>query len=98
MKTRQEIFSILSEHLGQLRSDFGVGRLGIFGSVLRDEHTSASDIDILVEFAQKTGMVEFLRLEYSLQELLDAKVDLVTPKALKEHVGRRILSEVRFVS
>lgn len=98
MKSRQEILDTLSRHLGQIQSEYGVSKLGIFGSVVRGEQKTASDIDILVEFSRSTGMVQFLRLEQKLQELLGARVDLVTRKALKKHIGQRILSEVQYVN
>ena len=98
MKTRQEIFAILSQHLPQLRNKYGVEKMGIFGSVVKDSQTSTSDIDILVEFSQSIGMVKFLQLENSLQKLLGAKVDLVTRKALKKHIGQQILKEIQFVN
>lgn len=98
MKTRQEIFKLLSQHLPQIRNEYGVEKLGIFGSVVRDLQTTTSDIDILVEFSRSIGMVKFLQLENSLQNLLGAKVDLVTRKALKKHIGQQILQEVQFVN
>ncbi len=97
MKTRQEILQILSRHLEEIRGEYGVERIGVFGSVLRDEQTDESDVDVLVEFSQAVGMVRFLQLEHSLQDLLGARVDLVTRKALKKHIGQRIMREIQFV-
>jgi len=98
MKSRQEILDILSNHLGQIKEEYGVSKIGVFGSVVRDEQVDASDIDILVEFSRATGMVQFIRLEEELQDLLGAKVDLVTRKALKKHIGQQILREVHYVN
>jgi hypothetical protein len=98
MKTRQEIFEILSQHLVPMRNEYGVQRIGVFGSVIRDEQRETSDIDILVEFSQAIGMVKFLQLENSLRDLLGARVDLVTRKALKKHIGQKIMREVQYVN
>ena len=98
MKTRQDIFKILSRHLPQLKNEYGVEKIGVFGSVVRAEQTAESDIDILVEFSQAIGMVKFLQLENNLQDLLDTKVDLVTKSALKKHIGRQIMHEVEYVN
>ena len=98
MKTRQEIFQILSQHLDQIQSEYGVEKLGVFGSVVNDLQNAKSDIDILVEFSRSIGMVKFLQLENRLQNLRGAKVDLVSRKALKKHIGQQILSEVQFVN
>jgi predicted nucleotidyltransferase len=98
MKSRQEIIDILSNHMGQIKKEYGVAKIGVFGSVVRDEQVDASDIDILVEFSRATGLVQFIRLEEELQALLGAKVDLVTRKALKKHIGQQILREVQYVN
>ena len=97
MKTRQEIFEILSQHLPEIRSEYYVERIGVFGSTVRGEQSSQSDIDILVEFSRAIGMVRFIQLENNLQALLGTKVDLVSKKALKKYIGQQILSEVEYV-
>ena len=43
-------------------------------------------------------MFKFIELENQLSALLGAKVDLVTPNALKPGIGKRILDEVRYVN
>jgi predicted nucleotidyltransferase len=98
MRTRQDVFKILSQHLAQLKNEYGVEKIGVFGSVVRGEQTDVSDVDILVEFSQAVGMVKFLQLENNLQDLLNTKVDLVTKPALKKHIGRRIMHEVEYVN
>lgn len=91
------IIRIIAESREQLRSEFGVVEIGIFGSVVRGQQGAGSDIDILVEFEGSIGFVRFMRLEKRLAELLGMPVDLVTKKALKPHIGKRILQEVRYV-
>jgi predicted nucleotidyltransferase len=98
MKSQEEVLDILSNHLMQIKTEYGVAKLGVFGSVIRNEQSQTSDIDILVEFSQATGMVQFLRLEERLQDLLGIKVDLVTHKALKKYIGQHILKEVQYVN
>lgn len=97
MKTRQEIFEILSKHLSQIQNEYHVERIGVFGSLVRGEQTPYSDIDILVEFSGAIGMVKFIQLENRLQNLLGTKVDLVSKKALKKYIGQQILGEVEYV-
>ena len=98
MKAKQEIFKILSQHFVQMQNEYGVEKIGVFGSVVKEEQTLTSDVDILVEFSRAIGMVKFLQLENNLQKLLSAKVDLITRNALKKHIGRQILQEVQFVN
>jgi len=90
----KEIEAIFRERRDQLASDYGVTEIGIFGSCVRGDTSSHSDIDILVSFNRPVGFFKFLELEERLSEWLGAKVDLVTRAALKPHIGRRILSEV----
>jgi hypothetical protein len=92
-----EISRIIAENKEQLRSEFGVVEIGVFGSVIRGEQSETSDIDVLVQFDRPIGFVRFMRLQKRLADLLGMPVDLVTRKALKPHIGKRILQEVRYV-
>ncbi len=70
-----------------------VRSLSIFGSVARDEATPGSDVDILVDFTEPVGLFHFARLKQHLESLLEARVDLMTPGALRKELRARILSE-----
>ncbi|MCK4570681.1 nucleotidyltransferase family protein [Candidatus Bipolaricaulota bacterium] len=93
-KTAEEILAILRVELPEMRQRYGVRSLGLFGSVVRREERSNSDIDILVEFARAPTFFQFVALEDDLSKLLGARVDLVMRSALKPCIGERILSEV----
>ncbi len=98
MKSLAEITSIIRSHKAELAEKFGVSEIGIFGSVVRGEAREDSDVDVIVEFDRPIGLVNFINLEFLLQDLLGVpKVDLVTRKALKPYIGRQILREVRYV-
>jgi hypothetical protein len=73
---------------------YDVRSLGVFGSIVRGEQRSRSDVDILVEFRRPPTFFEFIELEDRLAGLLGAKVDLVMRSALKPRIGERILAEV----
>lgn len=98
MKSYSEINHILRQHLPSLRRQFGIDRIGVFGSVVRGEQNLASDVDILVDFEQPIGLIRFMQLESHLAALVGTKVDLVSRKALKPTIGKRILDEVRYVN
>ena len=85
---------VLVRHKRELRKKFKVKQIGVFGSFVRGEQQKASDVDVLVEFVEPVGLFEFLALEGYLSELLGVRVDLVSKKALKPHIGRRVLKEV----
>lgn len=94
MENIETIKSKLIEQKPLLAEKFKVKEIGIFGSVVRGEQGEASDIDILVEFFEPIGFFAFIDLEDYLSEILEAKVDLVSKKALKPHIGRNILREL----
>lgn len=97
MTTFDEVNSAIHSHLSELRQDYAVSKIGIFGSFVRGEQLESSDVDVLVEFVRPVGFVTFIKLESRLREILGREVDLVTRKALKPHIGRHILDEVRYV-
>jgi len=90
--TRLEAIEILTSHREEIR-EYGVSRLSLFGSVVRDQAGPASDIDLLVEFAHPVGYFEFLDLKAYLEEILGREVDLVPRNALKRQLRDRILAE-----
>ena len=97
MKNIKDIEIIIQKHKKELEKKYGLREIGIFGSYVRGDQLKDSDIDILVEIERPMGFMKFIKLENYLSQILDAKVDLVTKKALKPYIGRRILQEVRYV-
>jgi len=87
---REKALHILAEHHQELRERFGVKSLRLFGSVARDEASEGSDVDVLVDFEEIPTLFGFLRLRTYLQDLLGAKVDLITETGLKERARQHI--------
>mgnify|MGYP001352827367 CR=1 FL=1 len=94
---KKEIIKIIRDSKSEMESHYGVGRLGLFGSYVREKQKKRSDIDILVTFNRDIDLFDFLDLREYLECRLQAKVDLVMESALKPAIGRRILSEVEYV-
>ena len=94
MQNVEDIKRTLSEHKTELKKNFKVKTIGVFGSYVRGEQKRQSDVDVLVEFEEPIGLFEFMDLEIYLSQLLGVKVDLVSKKALKPHIGEHILKEV----
>jgi len=68
-----------------------IRRLALFGSVLRDDFTPESDVDVLVEFEPGVRVgLRFFALEQELSELLGRKVDLNTPGFLSKHFREEV--------
>ena len=97
MRTFEEIKELLQKKKPKFREQYGLKNIGIFGSYVRGEQVAESDLDILVELEKPIGFVKFMRLENALSQLLGVRVEIVTKKALKPHIGKRILEEVRYV-
>ena len=75
-----------------------IRRLSFFGSVLRDDFTPESDVDVLVEFEPGTRLgLRFFTLEQELSELLAHKVDLNTPGFLSKYFRDQVLSEAEIL-
>ena len=83
----------------ELRKEYGVREIGVYGSYVRGEYRIDSDIDILVEFEEdaKMDLIKFVELEDYLSELLGVKVDLVMKSVLKPRLGKHILKEVIYL-
>lgn len=75
--------------------EFGVSRLRVFGSALRDDFdVERSDLDLLVEFLPgvSPGLFTLIRLEERLSQLFDRKIDLLTPGGLSKYIRDEILT------
>ena len=80
-------------------SAVGVTQIGLFGSTVRNENSSASDIDILLDF--DAGQETYPNFLNACQILEDSfrrdKLDVVTRKGLSPYIGQTILKEVEYV-
>ena len=97
IQTKNNILTIIENHQEQLK-DFGVKRVGLFGSFVREEQNADSDVDLLVEFEpSKKTFKNFMRLCFYLEELFQREVELVTPESLSPYIGPHILREGEYV-
>jgi predicted nucleotidyltransferase len=91
---RDDALRILAAHREEFTT-LGVRELAIFGSVARDEAGDESDVDVLVDYLPGTRLSYFrvFELQERLEELLGAKVDLVTMGGLRSELRDGILAE-----
>lgn len=89
---RDKILAILRQHQATLRK-LGVRSLALFGSVARDEATSASDVDVLVEFEPPITFDRYMDVKFYLEDQLGVKVDLVSWNALKPQIRASVEQE-----
>ena len=71
-----------------------IHRLAFFGSVLRDDFTAESDVDVLVEFdPNHLPGLAFFRMQRELSSMLGRKVDLNTPADLSPYFRQEAINE-----
>ena len=97
---RNQVLKIIADHREKLARDFGVKSLALFGSVVRDEATAASDVDLLVEFdGRPVGLFHLSRTQHYLESILGIrKVDLVLRDGIKPALKERILREAIYAA
>jgi uncharacterized protein len=98
MTTKENIISILKSHKSEL-SKYGVSNIGLFGSYLRDEQSTKSDIDLLIDFDPEKENFDNYMAVYDIFENLfkNEKVEIVTKNGLSKHIGPKILNNVLYV-
>lgn len=98
--TREKIIGILRKELSYLVSEYGVKRIGLFGSYAKGTPAKGSDIDILVEFEKPIGL-KFMEFAEYLEGLLDTRVDILTPTGIEsiriDKVARDITGSIVYV-
>jgi uncharacterized protein len=92
---RNDVLEIIARHRNELTAQFGVRSLALFGSVVRDEATRGSDIDLLVEFdGRPVGLFHLSRTQHYLESILGVpRVDLVLRDGIKPALRENILRE-----
>ena len=80
---RDEVLNQLARNKPTLVARYGVDRLALFGSTVRDAARADSDIDILVSFNGPATSERYFGVQFFLEDLLGGPVDLVTDKALR---------------
>ena len=89
MKTREEYIALITSHTEELKKNFDITSLRLFGSVARNEHHEGSDVDIYVEMPPKFFLV--VRLKTYLEKLLGCRVDIIRKH---QHLNPFLLKEV----
>ncbi|MDR2814927.1 MAG: nucleotidyltransferase family protein [Prevotellaceae bacterium] len=97
MKTTNEYFHLLRDYKRNHAAEYGIERMGIFGSVARSEQKEDSDIDIYYE-GPSMGLKSLVRLPRELEAVLGVPVDVVRRHSnLQPHFVERIMKEIIYV-
>jgi hypothetical protein len=94
----EDILIYLKNNKEKFYEDFGVTRMGIFGSFTREEQTSSSDIDMVVEIEQsRKNIHSFMELKRFLEKELAKKIDMGFEDSLKPIIRERIKGRIIYV-
>lgn len=83
---REQTLDILTRLKPELVKRFGVTRLALFGSTVRNEARANSDIDIVVSFDAPASSKKYFGVQFLLEDELGQSVDLATEKALRQEL------------
>jgi predicted nucleotidyltransferase len=99
MTTKGEILEFLTRNKQYFRDQFGIVKIGLFGSYAKDEQTDGSDIDLIVEFAMNTPNLFDIKNELKkyIKEKFHIQVDIAREKYLKPIYRDSILKETIYV-
>ena len=100
MLTKEKAIKLLQEKQSYLATEFGVSKIGLFGSYAKGQSGDTSDVDLIVEFERPIGF-RFIELVDYLENLLGRKVDVLTPAGVQniriERVARNISQSIVYV-
>ena len=97
MNTKEQYIHTLRKFVDEHGEEYGIKRIGIFGSVARGEHTETSDIDIYYE-GPALGLKSLTGLPQALSEHLGAPVDVIREhRGLNSFLRDSIMREVVYV-
>ncbi len=82
---KDKVINVLKKH--------DVIKAAFFGSIVRDELTAESDIDILVDFEGKKSLLDLSSLQLDLEDSLQRKFDVLTYNSIYPPLRERILGE-----
>ena len=95
MLTKQAILEVLAANKEYMQKQFGVEKIGLFGSYIRNEQTENSDIDLLVKMPSSFEL--YFDLKYFLEEKLHKSVDLGKEETMRRFIKKRIAKEIVYV-
>lgn len=88
--------SVPYEQLADFCRRHHIRKLAFFGSVLRNDFSPESDVDVLVEFEEgHTPGLAFFAMQEELSRILGRQVDLNTPAFLSRHFREQVMREAR---
>ena len=98
MKQTNLPIDLSQEEIKQFCQRHSIRKLSLFGSVLRDDFTRESDVDVLVEFEPgKTPGLAIITMEDELSKMINCQIDLRTPADLSRYFREQVLAEAMVI-
>lgn len=91
------INSIKSKKFVNILKRNHVTYLGLCGSYARQEQDENSDIDLLVKFSKRIGLLDHIKLKRELSQLFGREVDLLTENSISPYLKDRMLKEMKVI-
>ena len=91
--TKDKVIEILKEKYPYLISEYGIKKIGLFGSYAKERQNEESDIDIFAEFEKPIGL-KFIEFTEYLESILGKKTDVLTPEGVKGIIVKRIAEDI----
>ncbi len=90
---KQQLFKTIASYLKK----HGAKKVAIFGSYARDEETSKSDVDVLVEFKARISLLKIVGIQDDLKDITGKKIDLQTEKSISKYIREQVKKEMKVI-
>jgi uncharacterized protein len=98
MEERNIILYFLKNNKDEMHRQFGVCKIGLFGSAARGEIKKNSDIDIVIELDEEYKTLKnFMMLEEFLRLNLKRRIDLGVESSIKPGIKKNIEKDIIYV-
>jgi len=91
---KETVIEILKTNFQQLKIEYGVRRIGIFGSYAKGTNKTDSDVDLVVEFERPIGL-RFMEFSERIEHLIGSRVDILTPAGINSIRNHRISTDIK---
>lgn len=94
--TKQEVLNYLSSHKERFYKDFGVIKIGLFGSFARDQATQNSDIDLVIEMNPKS-LEKRIAFKKKIESDLNRSLDVGYMSTLRSFIAKEVAKDIIFI-
>ena len=93
----EEIKGLIERHRPELKRQFHVEKIGVFGSYARGTQKKRSDIDFLVTFDKAISLFDHVDLTIYLNDLMGCKVDVIQHDNLRPELRKYVLKDLVYL-